>query len=72
MDDKLALLHPSLGLAFTAKFSPLVPRFHTCKDADRLTPECDGCREEIGGKIICCQPDFELGFGAFPLGEDAK
>lgn len=53
MNDKLALLHPSLGLAFTAEFSP-------CKAADQLPEGCDGCRETITGDTQCCLPGFEL------------
>lgn len=38
---------PSFRVAFQSVF-------HTCKAADNLPVGCDGCREEIGGRLICC------------------
>lgn len=54
MDTKLGLLHPSLGLAFTTHFT----RGHDFlvigdKAADNLPPNCDGCREDLSGEMIC-------------------
>lgn len=28
--------------------------FHCCKAADRLPDGCDGCRETLDGRLICC------------------
>lgn len=54
--DKLNLLHPSLGLAFTSQFMLDRPQYllQCNKAADQLPDGCDGCREEIGGRLICC------------------
>lgn len=47
-------IQPIIDRISGPQFSPLVPRFHTCKAADNLPSGCDGCREEIGGRLICC------------------
>lgn len=62
--DKLALLHQSLGLAFTAEFRPRVSVHdlweayrtvtHGNKAADQLPDGCDGCRVDASGNLICC------------------
>lgn len=28
--------------------------FHTCKAADNLPPGCDGCKETLDGRLVCC------------------
>lgn len=54
MDDKLALLHPSLGLAFTAEFAPRSDVILGNVAIDNLPPKCPGCREDFWGREICC------------------
>lgn len=38
-------------------FTPRLNVFYTCKTADNLPLGCDGCREDISGKLICCLGD---------------
>lgn len=58
--DKLNLLHPSLGLAFTLTFNDPVlsnPIYVVKGDkaADGLPEGCDGCCEGLNGLLYCCQ-----------------
>lgn len=69
--DKLNLLHPSLGLAFTAEFAPrkdviisanpefiAAYRAHVVQSnaaTDGLPVGCPGCRERLDGSLDCCQ-----------------
>lgn len=48
-------MQPIIDRIAGPQFSPLVPRFHTCKAADNLPLGCDGCRETITGELQCCQ-----------------
>lgn len=47
-------MQPILDRIAGPQFSPLVPRFHTCKAADRLPEGCDGCKETLDGRLVCC------------------
>lgn len=53
-EDERREARERLAMRTGPQFSPLVTKFHTCKAADRLPPGCDGCREEIGGRLVCC------------------
>lgn len=58
--DKLNLIHPSLGLAFTAEFCARVPGYPPCfvqgnAKLDALPEGCNGCRESISGDLFCCK-----------------
>ena len=52
--DKLALLHPSLGLAFTAEFKPRSDVIAGNVALDLLPAGCDGCRVDLSGNLVCC------------------
>lgn len=55
--DKLNLIHPSLGLAFTSQFQLDRPQYLLQGNVanDRLPPDCAGCKEYLDGSLICCQ-----------------
>lgn len=39
------------GPSFRTSFNNV---FHTCKAADQLPEGCEGCKETLDGRLVCC------------------
>lgn len=52
MADLQPIIDRLSGPSFRQSFHNV---FQTCRAADRLPDGCDGCKETLDGRLVCCQ-----------------